>query len=657
MTMQRLQFSSRRRKARTYRFLLIFSLASIICGGIMLGSTAASPHMAHAYTTRSSAACPGATSTKPGPNSLLVVLLDRSSSLYATDPDEYSTSVTKILADFWPGWMSVIFISGLGPLEQFGPNNLADSQERGTLKSQIESNRHQLTGYTPLELAMQDAWNLLSTKNFPKGSEVVLITDGAPSIPGDIHGMQQAQNIEDTYVPKFCEQGIPINAFGLKIDQTTQDGQRAYELLNYIADHTKPAGLSSVQYYDITNPAQMADPIIKLIAQWRGLKLQPATKSAQGQLYAVNIDTYASQAYIVAFHSTNAVLLLKGADQKLVPDAAFKEHLTDVHYDFYNLSGKRFSTSGRYSVDTTNDPAASVFALEDTRLQVEPIAPVTGTTVSAEQPLTISAAFYDGNDPNNHAFLSPGTGSIVATFSLVVNGKTVFKGSKKLLQQQKPHDDLYSEQITPPQTGTLTITYTGTVEDVQIAKQSGVAIRVDCAILDLSCYWQEYHTGILAISIPAIILILLFILLLLWFRQPAPCGTIYNIQRPRPGNLRPDPEDDIEVRLGSKRTLRNRLFHRSVITSTELLKHPDAHGNFDFDSALFELVAKHGKLDDEEGSPSRKKGCIMYIRPAEGNVPSIKVKTEKQLLTVMNETPLASGSIIFIDGVPRASYS
>src|SRR5438552_8223295 len=67
---------------------------------------AMSPDMEH-YTQSS---CPGVGTVTS--QSLLVVLLDRSGSLTfqpgATDPNGYSTSVTKALADLWPGFMAVV---------------------------------------------------------------------------------------------------------------------------------------------------------------------------------------------------------------------------------------------------------------------------------------------------------------------------------------------------------------------------------------------------------------------------------------------------------------------------------------------------------------------------------------------------------------------
>jgi hypothetical protein len=150
-----------------------------------------------------------------------------------------------------------------------------------------------------------------------------------------------------------------------------------------------------------------------------------------------------------------------------------------------------------------------------------------------------------------------------------------------------------------------------------------------------------------------LLLLLLLIGWLIW--HPTPYGTLYNIPQVRAGKTRPDPEDYAEVRLGSKRTWQNALFHRSVITSDELSRHPDAKGNLDFDMARFELVARRGKLDQQ--GISSKIGKAMYIRPAPNNQVPMKVKTEQQALEVVGPTPLRSNSIIIINGVPRASYS
>lgn len=602
-----------------------------------------------------SASCPAVAHATS--QSLLIVLLDRSLSLIATDPAEYSTSATKILADFWPGKMAVIPFTGTGSLKVLGPVSLSDPQQRNALQAQVESNRNQLGGYTPTVVAMQDALDLLNANHFPKGSEVILITDGAPSVPGDIHGIQEENEIEQNLVPQFCQKGVPINAFGLRIDQTTADGQRAFELLNNVADNTVPAGSTAKQLYSITNPSELATPIIRLIAQWRGLKLIEVRKSSAA-LYSLNIDTYANQAYIVTFHSSNVTLPLIGADNQPVPEAAFTEHLTDAHYDFYNLSGKKFSSGGKYSVDASSDPAASVYALEDTRLKIVPISPTSGSSVNAGQPVTLSAAFYDGNDPSNHAFLPPNTGTIVATFSLVANGKVVFQGSKTLVQQAKPRDDVYSEQITPPQTGTLTVTYSGTVQDVQIPEQPSVTLTVSCRVGDIACYWQTYRTPILGISIPLLLLIVLLIVFLIWRGQPTPKGALATIpvastRARRTRSWEPEPESFAAI-LGTNRSLSNRILHRSVITSRELQDYPGISAHIQLSGKNFDLVAKSGKKD-EAGQPMNT-----FIRkPKDASTDIVIVRGGKEVANVPpdKDFPLIDADIIRISGEDIARYS
>ena len=131
---------------------------------------------AHAPVVSCSASAPA----DPNPQSLLIVLLDRSGSLIQepnpTDPNGYSTSVTKALADLWMGQMAVIPFSGdTASLPILGPSTLAD---RGILKSAIQDTAAHIGGNTPLAPAMQEALTLLQQKGNPAGSRVVIITDG-----------------------------------------------------------------------------------------------------------------------------------------------------------------------------------------------------------------------------------------------------------------------------------------------------------------------------------------------------------------------------------------------------------------------------------------------------------------------------------------------
>src|SRR5438105_605882 len=103
-------------RSKGYDFRCIFFLGIIIliiCSGIFRESSLSviSVHaMLGGNGQPALITCPIA--AKPTSQSLLIVLLDRSGSLIEgsspTDPNGYSTSVTKALADLWPGEMAVI---------------------------------------------------------------------------------------------------------------------------------------------------------------------------------------------------------------------------------------------------------------------------------------------------------------------------------------------------------------------------------------------------------------------------------------------------------------------------------------------------------------------------------------------------------------------
>jgi hypothetical protein len=123
-----------------------------------------------------------ATST-PNAQSLLIVLLDRSSSLAQTDPAEYSTSITRVLANLWPGRMAVILFSGTTqPLPQLGPVDLILPGARAHLQTQIEAQKNVLNGDTPTQYAVEQATRMLVQNGYPLGSEVMMITDGQPYV-------------------------------------------------------------------------------------------------------------------------------------------------------------------------------------------------------------------------------------------------------------------------------------------------------------------------------------------------------------------------------------------------------------------------------------------------------------------------------------------
>src|SRR5205085_11056865 len=204
----------------------------------------------------------------PNSQSLLVVLLDRSGSLIQgsppTDPNGYSTSVTKALTDLWPGIMAVIPFSGdTTQLPILGPDTLSNLVQRADLKQKVQD--YPIVGNTPLEPAMQEALDLLHQGGTPVGSRVIVITDGNPTGIDNNDGPHQENAIRKNLIPQYCQQGIPVSAFGLTINPNTPDGQDANRLLTDIATGT------GTSYTNVTGPEDLAKQVIRLYAEWQGL--------------------------------------------------------------------------------------------------------------------------------------------------------------------------------------------------------------------------------------------------------------------------------------------------------------------------------------------------------------------------------------------------
>src|SRR5437764_5917828 len=216
---------------RTKRWsMLSFSPALVLL--LSLASTAVLPwSMVQAmapdkkHDAQSSCPSPGTITSQ----SLLVVLLDRSGSLTyqpgATDPNGYSTSVTNALADLWPGSMAVVPFSG-NQTPILGPAVLSDPTARADLKNRV--NRYSIGGNTPLGPAMHQALKLL--QGAASGSRVIVVTDGNPTGDGNNDGAHQEKDIRSNLLPQFCNQGMPVSAFGLTIDSNRADRQHANPL-------------------------------------------------------------------------------------------------------------------------------------------------------------------------------------------------------------------------------------------------------------------------------------------------------------------------------------------------------------------------------------------------------------------------------------------
>ena len=552
---------------------------------------------------------PGATVGQTGPDSLLVVLLDRSGSLIdgqgATDPNHYSTSVTKALADLWPGKMAVIPFKGdTIPLKQIGPYTMSDPTQRDTLKNQIPE--ADPNGDTPLGPAMDQALQL--AKGAAPGSRVVVITDGEPNTASDPDGSLEEAHIRHDLLKQFCQLGIPISPFGLEIQDP-----RADALLADIA-----AGTGGT-YTKVQSPEQLAQNVIHLYRDWQNLALSQPPRDVDGG-YSVFINDFASSAYIVAFRSDNSFhVQLFGSDGK-TPVRGIEPLSIETHYVIYKLDMSSFST-GTYKVKVVSsnnvlDSAAQVYALADyPLLHVNLIAP-SAQRVYTAQPLTITAALFKGQKQ----YVPTSVVRMAVDITYHVGGSPDQTITGTLDQQGQV---VFGHRFSAyPQPGQLRIvvhaTYQGIQKDSQVYALQLVRPPYVCTRGLLQCTWEQYRLPILGFGIPLLGLLLLLLGLLVWLKrwsgQPAPYGWLVDARKMH------------AVELGRNRPFFSRALHKSVIDVREVESHPDALGVFNFAGEPLQFVYKPAGV---------------YLRRSGKGFADVKVRSGTKEVTLDDRTPEA----------------
>lgn len=525
----------------------------------------------HTISTSLAACAPAGDITS---QSLLVVLLDRSGSLTfepgATDPDGYSTSVTKALADLWPGQMAVIPFSGT-ETPVIGPSPMSESRDQ--LKNAVQN--YPIGGNTPLDPAMQQALTLL--KNAPAGSRVVIVTDGSPEPPVLDNGVNQADDIRTNLLHQFCSQGIPVTAFGLALNLTGQDGQTADKLLRDIANGT--GGI----YTLVRNAHELAQVVVQLYAQWQHLSFLPA--QFNNDTYSIHIDTYATRVIFVTFRSgANYTISLNSPDGQPVPGQSVQRS-TDRHYEIDNMVLSTVNQAGTYSINVSGDAQAQAYALVDTPLHAVLVQPAPQTIAYIGQPLQIQAQLLNGTTP---VIPKPNEATIVAQVSVQVNGQT---SNYTVELAQSGNSPLFSGQIVlHGAAGQVHVQIVATYLLIPVeaaGAQVTIPLQLPPAVKpkpkptppqppcnNVNCYIQRYG-GIIFGGLGA--LLLLILLLLLLRRRGSRGWTLAQSGRT---------ED-----LGSMgRPFMRNIFHKSVLSSKEL----EDYGGFDFNGANFDLIFKHG---------------------------------------------------------------
>jgi hypothetical protein len=582
--MLKIALQNTRKNRRMLLALVLIVCISLLCTAFPFQGTSADASFQSLRTknefTRTefqliSNSCPTFKPTKPGPDSLLIALLDRSGSLVdepgATDPNDYSTSVTKVLADQWPGRMVVIPFKGDNiPLQQIGPYTMSDSSQRDNLKNQIpEPDPH---ANTPLGTALDQALQLLRVA--APGSRVVIITDGEPNTTGDPDGSHQAAHIRNDLLKQFCHLGIPISTFGLEIHDS-----RADALLSDIALGTGGT------YTKVQSPEQLAQSVIRMYRDWQNLALSQPPREVDGS-YAVYINDFATYAYILVFRSNSSFHVYLYSGDGKTPVNGLLPQAIDRHYVIYKLDGSSF-TASTYKVKVVSDngvldSAAQVYALADHPLlhvgliSQSPLRGYTG------QPLTITAGLFK----RLKLYIPTSAVAMTADVTFFVNGKPVQTVTGTLIKQTQ---DVFSLRFPAySQQGQIRIIIHATYEGIQVDSQMYTLQLIKppyvCTKGAAQCFWEQNRSLILSTGIPFLALLLLLFGLLIWFMrwgmQPSPYGWLV------------DERHTSAVELGKHRPFFSKAQHKSVIDVREIENDPDAFGVFDFAGEPCQFVFK-----------------------------------------------------------------
>ncbi len=448
---------------------------------------------------------------------------------------------------------------------------------------------------------------------------MIVITDGNPTGLGNNDGPHQEQDIRKNLIAQFCNQGIPVSAFGLTIDPNTAGGQDANRLLSDIAKGT------GATYSNVKSPEDLAREVITLYAQW--LNLSFTLVQGQGGNFPMSIDTFAQQVSIVSFRSNNNYnIALVGPDGQPVTQGV--QRSTDRHYeiDSVNVSGPIIA--GTYTVNTGSDPNAQVYALVSSPLQVQLVSPTPKTIAYDNTPVQIQAEFLKGQD-----ILTPsqGQGQIVASVTLLVNGQPAGPPTNDVILKQQGNTAIFSGQtLIYNQSGQLQIQVQGTYQ--QVKRQTSFTLQLlkppvppkPVYHCDLNCQLKQY-TPLIIVGVIALIILAAIALLALavmrWRRaQPKPYGYVTNGR----------PNGDVDV---SK-------FRRPIISSIDL----QTKGHFNIGLANFELVfPKDGKVYIRSARSNSSRIAIDFPgepRPKEVTATEIEIKPGRKIY--VNDKKVAS---------------
>ncbi len=590
----------------------------------------------------------------PDEHSLLIILLDRSGSMGlagptvgGTDPYNNSASVTDALADLWIGPMAVVIFSGDSAQTLSSP----DHTQRKDLKAQIDAST--ASGYTPMDLAFQKAQTLLQQQGYPAGSRIVLITDGFPQTASDPQGnLHEQPDILNNLTPQLHKECVPLYAFGLAAGYTdTQTRNSAQHFLTQAT--TNADGTPNGFYYNVPDTTTLANAVLALYAQWRGLEFHKIDEDTVNNDYQLALDSSFQEASIITFHSGDFTGQNKPLATKSGQNIASQEvTISTGNHDKYEIDTLQPPIApDTYIVDTGGDTQALVFTLVKSTRTLQIVKPTRTNKAYTGGSVTIWVHLLD----QGTAFVPAANEQKIfqATVIETVHGKQLPPQTVPLTQQQAGSDIFAGTYAVPVDTqpektavtiGTLEISGYSKYQGIVHTTQASVIIPVVIPALVIppvppkpcpaTCVIQRNLLWLIVLAAVLLLGLIALICYIRWRNASKPYGYLVSAMN-----------DDSAVPLGTYRPFWSNCLHPSQITMKELASYPNG------------LTVTGSLLSEPLAISFTEQGIFLKLmQGTSSNVTVVTEGEEMQFSATRRTIQLKEDSEIRCGGFPVANY-
>ncbi len=380
--------------------LLCACLAALCCVGFAGISLGTPPAFASATLPRASA------------NQVTVIILDMSGSMAQNDPNGYRCSAANAYIDLsGPG--QYIGLIGLdnnnasgpsgGPhnyrlaMKWSDPREMATVSQRQALKSVIQQQSHncQPDGNTPTYDALNQAYTMLAnTTQGGKHGSVIMLTDGVP----DPDGASQIANIKSELLPKFKQQGWPIDTIALGVDASS-NGIDFHGFLSDVSNATGGAffddGKGPVPGVSPLNLEAFFIDIFQLRSgRTPGPTIPPTPLNGATVSRNFNVGDFVSHLDVIAIKDqpNTSVTITAPNGQMISATGAGAFVATDPHYVIFSIDAPQ---AGPWQLNATGSGQFIMDSLVVSTLALTITSPAANAYAPLGQPVTLTAQLRD----------------------------------------------------------------------------------------------------------------------------------------------------------------------------------------------------------------------------------------------------------------------